>query len=181
MKKLFISQPMRDKTDEEILAERKEAVRVVKEMLGEDVEVIDSFFQEAPHDANPLWYLAKSLELLATADVAFFCTDWEKYRGCKIEHTCAKEYGVQIIRNMTLEPFGTRSIALTNREWSNVETYLMFTEEHYKKTLEVWEGLAKRKDSNGNYEYPTAVKNIETLRKSDQDAKKLLRKIKGLE
>lgn len=29
MKKLFISQPMRDKTDEEILAEREKAVRVV--------------------------------------------------------------------------------------------------------------------------------------------------------
>lgn len=75
MKRLFISQPMRDKTDEKILAERKKAVRVVKEMLGEDVEVIDSFFQEAPHNAKPLWYLAKSLELLDTADVAFFCKD----------------------------------------------------------------------------------------------------------
>lgn len=72
MKKLFISQPMRDKTDEEILIERENAVKVTKEILNEDVEVIDSFFQEAPHDANPLWYLAKSLELLATADVAFF-------------------------------------------------------------------------------------------------------------
>ena len=72
MKRLFISQPMRDKTDEEILAEREKAVKVAKEMLNEDVEVIDSFFQEAPHDAKPLWYLAKSLELLATADVAFF-------------------------------------------------------------------------------------------------------------
>lgn len=74
MKKLFISQPMRDKTDEEILAEREKAVKVAKEMLNEDVEVIDSFFWEAPHDA-PHWYLVgRSLELLATADVAFFCT-----------------------------------------------------------------------------------------------------------
>ena len=59
MKKLFISQPMRDKTDEEILAEREKAVKVAKEMLNEEVEVIDSFFQKAPHDAKPLWYLAK--------------------------------------------------------------------------------------------------------------------------
>ena len=34
MKRLFISQPMRDKTDEEILAEREKAVKVAKEMLG---------------------------------------------------------------------------------------------------------------------------------------------------
>ena len=99
MKRLFISQPMRDKTDEQILAERKRAIKEAKEMIGEDVEVIDSFFKEAPHDAKPLWYLAKSLELLAAADVAYFCTGWELYRGCKIEHTCAVEYGIDRIES----------------------------------------------------------------------------------
>ena len=99
MKKLFISQPMRDKTDEEIIAERERAIESAKEHLGEDVEVIDSFFKDAPHDAKPLWYLAKSLELLATADVAYFCKDWDKYRGCRIENTCAIEYGIDVIEN----------------------------------------------------------------------------------
>lgn len=99
MKKLFISQPMRDKTDEEILAERERAIESAKKHLGEDVEVIDSFFKEAPHDAKPLWYLAKSIELLATADVAYFCKDWDKYRGCKIENTCAIEYGIDVIED----------------------------------------------------------------------------------
>lgn len=64
MKKLFISQPMKDKTDAEILAVREQAIQSAKNLLGEDVEVIDSFFQDAPHDAKPLWFLAKSLELL---------------------------------------------------------------------------------------------------------------------
>lgn len=99
MKKLFISQPMRDKTNEEIIAERERAIESAKEHLGEDVEVIDSFFKDAPHDAKPLWYLAKSLELLATADVAYFCKDWDKYRGCKIENTCAIEYGIDVIED----------------------------------------------------------------------------------
>ena len=89
MKKLFISQPMKDKTDAEILAVREQAIQSAKNLLGEDVEVIDSFFQDAPHDAKPLWFLAKSLELLATADVVYFAKDWEKYRGCRIENTCA--------------------------------------------------------------------------------------------
>ena len=44
MKKLFISQPMRGKTDEEILAERADAVQAARDALGEEVEVIDSFF-----------------------------------------------------------------------------------------------------------------------------------------
>ena len=97
MKKLFISQPMKDKTDEEILAVRNKAIASAKEKLGEDVEVIDSFFQNAPHDAKPLWFLGKSLELLSTADVAYFAKGWEKYRGCRIENTCALEYGIETV------------------------------------------------------------------------------------
>lgn len=99
MKKLFISQPMKDKTDAEILAVREQAIQSAKNLLGEDVEVIDSFFQDAPHDAKPLWFLAKPLELLATADVVYFAKDWEKYRGCRIENTCAIEYGITVIED----------------------------------------------------------------------------------
>ena len=76
MKKLFISQPMRGKTNEEILAVRGKAIKSAERHLGEKVEVIDSFFKDAPVDAKPLWYLAKSIELLATADVAYFAKDW---------------------------------------------------------------------------------------------------------
>lgn len=95
--KVFISQPMRDKTDEQIKEERAKAVSRIKEKYNEDVEIIDSFFENAPHNAKPLWFLGKSLELLANADVAYFCKDWEKYRGCKIEHVCAKEYGIKVM------------------------------------------------------------------------------------
>lgn len=97
MKKLFISQPMRGKTDEEILTVREKAIRSAEKMLGEPVEVIDSFFQSAPADARPLWFLGKSLELLSTADVAFFAEGWNEFRGCKIEHTCAVEYNIDRI------------------------------------------------------------------------------------
>ena len=177
MKRLFISQPMRNKTDEEILAEREKAVRVAKEMLGEDVEVIDSFFQEVPHDA-PFWYcVGKSIELLATADVCFFCAGWEMYTGCRIEYICANEYGIPIIRNMALEPFEKRSITLTNREWDDVETYLMFTEGFFAQIIEVWEKFAQKKDSDGNLENPVGVKEIGLLRNANQSAWKLLSEI----
>ena len=99
MKKLFISQPMKGKTDEEILAVREQAIKSAKDLLGEDVEVIDSFFQNAPADARPLWFLGKSLELLSTADVAYFAKGWEDARGCRIENTCAIEYGITVIED----------------------------------------------------------------------------------
>ena len=101
MKKVFISQPMKDKTNEQILSERNRAIEVVKGMHpGEDVEIIDSFFKDAPHDAKPLWYLSKSLELLSEADVAVFIKGWSEYRGCKIEFTCATEYGIPTVTDV---------------------------------------------------------------------------------
>mgnify|MGYP002518559092 FL=1 len=99
MKKLFISQPMRGKTDEEILAERESAIKAAEELLEEPVEVIDSFFQSAPVGAKPLWFLGKSLELLSSADIAYFAKDWQKARGCRIEHECAVEYGIARIEH----------------------------------------------------------------------------------
>ena len=177
MKRLFISQPMRDKTDEEILAERKKAVRVVKEMLGEDVEVIDSFFQEAPHNAKPLWYLAKSLELLDTADVAFFCNGWEKYRGCRIEHTCANEYGIRIIKKMDTKENNT----LTKSDIGDIKTHLLQVQGYYKKRLFYLKQIEQRKDSEGSLEYPAVTEIIENLKELDQNVEQLLQKIKGLE
>lgn len=102
MKKLFISQPMKGKTDEEILKEREQAVREAEKYLKEngmqeEVQLIDSFFQSAPVGARPLWFLGKSLELLSTADLVYFAKGWEEARGCRIEHMCAVQYELQII------------------------------------------------------------------------------------
>lgn len=97
MKKLFISQPMRGRSDEEILKERDELIKTAEDVVGEKLEVIDSFFQAAPTEAKPLWFLGKSIELLSTADVAIFAKGWEEARGCRIENTCAKEYDIACI------------------------------------------------------------------------------------
>lgn len=95
MKKIFISQPMKGKTDEEILAEREYAVRTAVDLLSEEVEVIDSFFQGT--DLRPLECLGESLKLLAKADIAYFAPGWNKARGCLIEHECCEAYGVNHI------------------------------------------------------------------------------------
>lgn len=88
---------MRGKTDKEILVERNKAIKDAQEILGEPVEVLESFFQNAPVEAKPLWFLGKSLELLSAADVAYFVTGWQNARGCRIEHECAVEYGIDRI------------------------------------------------------------------------------------
>lgn len=98
--RLFISQPMRGKSDEEIESEREDLIAIAKAVYAGrgEVEVIDSFFKgglDVPAGTKaPLYYLSKSLELLATADVAIFAEDWREARGCRIEHECADGYGV---------------------------------------------------------------------------------------
>lgn len=100
MKKLFISQPMRGLSEEEILKVREEIKIKAEKVIGEPVEVIDSFFTEYPGEvckSIPMWYLGKSIELLSEADVVYFGGDWRNARGCKIEHEVAKEYGIDRI------------------------------------------------------------------------------------
>lgn len=98
LKKIFISQPMNNLTVEEINARREKALEGLDRfMLGEKYEIIDSIIKDAPQDAKPLWYFAKSLEMLASADYALFLNGWDTARGCRLENMCAQEYGVQII------------------------------------------------------------------------------------
>jgi hypothetical protein len=97
MKRLFISQPMKDKTNDEILEVREQIITDVRNLTGDDVEIIDSFFKDAPHEAKPLWFLGKSIELLSTADCVYFGDGWKEARGCRIEHECAVQYGIDIV------------------------------------------------------------------------------------
>lgn len=104
MKKAMLSQPMRDKTDEEIIATRNKAITVLKE---KGYEVVNTFFTDEWYSQKnmeergvvnrPLCFLAKSLENMSLCEAAYFCKDWENYRGCRIEHEAAKEYGLEII------------------------------------------------------------------------------------
>lgn len=102
MKKLFISQPMRGLTDEEILKAREEIRIRAEKTIGEHVELIDSFIEAYPGEINksiPVWYLGKSIQHLSQADIAYFGGDWRNARGCKIEHECAVQYGIDRIED----------------------------------------------------------------------------------
>ena len=97
MPKIFISQPMNGKTNEEIKNKRDSIIdRLSTQFARENecVEIIDSFFKDKPYEASPLWYLGESIKLMSEADVVFFCNGWQTARGCQIEHDCALEYGI---------------------------------------------------------------------------------------
>lgn len=89
--KVMISQPMNGLTDEEIKAVREEVIKVI----NSEWEVLNTLF-DVKFD-NPIYYLAKSIEKLAEADIVIFVPGWEKARGCKIEYEIAKAYGKFIL------------------------------------------------------------------------------------
>lgn len=96
--KYFISQPMKDKTEDEIVEQREQIISAIKKEDSE-AEIIDSYFEdyEPKNGCIPLKYLSKSLELLADADIIYCAKGWEQARGCKIEHDCAVAYGIVVI------------------------------------------------------------------------------------
>lgn len=96
MLKVFISQPMRGRTDEEILKQREQAIEYITEQYpSERIEILQSYFDD--EETNPLKLLARSLYVLADADVVCFCPGWTQARGCRVEYDCAKEYDIERI------------------------------------------------------------------------------------
>ena len=94
IKMVMISQPMRGKTNEEIIEERKQ---VVKMLENQGFNVMDTIIEDFTDKIDPIFYLVRSLEYLANSDCVYFMKGWEKARGCKIEHEVAVEYGKEVI------------------------------------------------------------------------------------
>ena len=92
--KIFISQPMGGKTDEQIKLERDKVVQKLQDKYG-DIEILDTIF-DLGEGVSPLVYLAKSIEVLAQADLAYFMPHWDEYRGCVVEYECAIRYGIKV-------------------------------------------------------------------------------------
>lgn len=104
MKKAMLSQPMAGKTDEEIVATRKKAIKVLEE---KGYEIVNTLFTDKWYTNESmkergvvqilLCFLAKSLENMSLCHAVYFCKGWENVRRCRIEHDAAVAYGLDII------------------------------------------------------------------------------------
>jgi len=96
--KIFISMPMKAKSTEQVRVEMNKVFEFIKTKLPE-AELIDSIIDGADKDIAikgddaSVWYLGKSIQLLALADIVFFVDDWNLFRGCNIERAIAEKYG----------------------------------------------------------------------------------------
>ena len=108
---IFISQPMKGLSDDEILHEREKAIKKAKEYVTsiekvpEDrIEIIDSFLKDLNKQEEPpevrskaISMLGHSMELLSKADLIYMCKGWDTASGCRIELMTARLYGIDII------------------------------------------------------------------------------------
>ena len=94
--KVFISQPMRYKTSEEIEEKRKSLIEYAHSVTGKKIEPLDTYFKENIAK-TPMDNIGHSIQLMGDADIVVFAKEWEEYRGCRIEYQCAKEYEKKIL------------------------------------------------------------------------------------
>ena len=110
--RVMISQPMANRTEEDIRSERKDIIEKFNNM---HIEVIDTIFtEEPPENCNEaVYYLGKSIEAMKDIDALYMDDDWREARGCRIEHMVAKEYGIKILYNdffVNKPELGTRTL-----------------------------------------------------------------------
>ena len=109
-KNIFISQPMTGKSEEEVLATRQKAIDKIHQLFDADgvkINIIASYINDATrkrfeeHVSDninwDIYWLSKSLERLAMADMIWLCDGWEYSNGCNIELECATRYGISIM------------------------------------------------------------------------------------
>ena len=98
MKKLFVSVPMKGKTEEEIKASIQKMKKIAEIYEGEELELIDSYIEDNPpkDSKEAVWYLGESLKKLAQADVFIGIDDTWNWNGCYIEMETANRYGIKV-------------------------------------------------------------------------------------
>ena len=97
MKKLFVSVPMKGRTEEEIKASIQKMKKIAEIYEGEELELIDSYIEDNPPQNNneAVWYLGESLKKLAQADVFVGIDDVWDWSGCYIESEVAARYEIK--------------------------------------------------------------------------------------
>ena len=104
MKKALISQKFNDLSNDEILEERKKAVKFLKEEGYQPV--YESFYDElnelkrmqySDHRKPELYYLSFRLKIMADCDAVYFCNGWEYDIECRMEHEASIMYGLRTL------------------------------------------------------------------------------------
>ena len=100
MKKLFISCPMKGRTDENIKDSMARMHRIAEAAFNEELEVIPTYIEnDPPENVNAaIWYLAESIKKMSEADYFIGIHHSEFFKGCNNEVSVAHDYGIPVMR-----------------------------------------------------------------------------------
>lgn len=103
---IFISTPMKDKTEEEI----EKRFEIITELVftfckfirpnfkREDLNVIDNFHHEdLDPDAGRLMHLGRSIQQMQDANLVVFDANWATANGCTVENCLCDQYHIPYI------------------------------------------------------------------------------------
>lgn len=85
-------------TNDELKKYRSKVLDMIQRRYPtEKIHLINPPYPYYPYDYNEsVWFLGKSLEYLSQVDLVFFTKNWEKTRGCVIEHMVCLNYHIPI-------------------------------------------------------------------------------------
>ena len=97
MKKLFISCPMKGRTEENIRKSMEKMHKIAEIIFDQELEVIPTYIEDnAPENNNQaIWYLSESIKKLAEADFFIGVVYSEIFSGCELERDVARRYGIR--------------------------------------------------------------------------------------
>lgn len=96
MKKLFISCPMKGRTEENIRKSMEKMHKIAEIVFDQELEVIPSYIEHNPPEncKRSVWYLGESIKKMAMADYFIGVGYSHFFVGCNIERNVAEEYGI---------------------------------------------------------------------------------------
>lgn len=98
MKKLFISCPMKGRTEENIRKSMEKMHKIAEIVFDQELEVIPSYIEDRPpeNSKQAVWYLGRAISLMAEADY-FIGIGWSDFwAGCAIEADVARRYHIPV-------------------------------------------------------------------------------------
>lgn len=98
MKKLFISVPMKGRTEENIRKSMAKMHKIAEIVFDQELEVIESYIEDNPPEnaKQAVWFLGESIKKLSEADY-FIGIEWSPcWKGCDIETDVARAYGIPV-------------------------------------------------------------------------------------
>lgn len=100
MKKLFISCPMRGRTEENIKNSMARMHKIAELVFDQELEPIQTYIpnEVPPCNHHQVWLLGESIKMMADADYFIGIGYSDAFKGCEIESDVAQYYNIPMTR-----------------------------------------------------------------------------------